>query len=75
MEALCAAAVALADLLPSDSAYYPIIMGVGFVLGIYAHAAKMPRLVAFSILLVLFATILTAIAARHLTDGPGAELP
>jgi len=65
----------LADLLPDSSTYYGVMMGVGFVLGIYAHAAKMPRLVAFAILLIFLTTLLTLIAARTYQGSPGAELP
>ncbi len=68
-------ALKLASLLPDSSAYYGILMGVGFLLGIYAHAAKMPKLVAFSILLIFFTTLLTLIAARTYQGSPGAELP
>jgi hypothetical protein len=68
-------ALKLASLLPESSAYYGILMGVGFVLGIYAHAAKMPKLVAFSILLIFLTTLLTLIAARTYQGSPGAELP
>lgn len=65
----------LADLLPDTSTYYGIMMGVGFVLGIYAHAAKMPRLVAFAILLVFLTTVLTLIAARSFSGAPPDQLP
>jgi len=75
VETLSAAAIVLAGLLPSSSAYYGALMGGGFLLGIYAHAAKMPRLLAFSILLIFCTTLLTLIAARTFTGDPGAELP
>jgi hypothetical protein len=67
----------LADILPDSSTYYGVMMGVAFLLGIYAHAAKMPRLLAFAILLVFCTTLLTLIAARTFsgTPGPGVELP
>lgn len=65
----------LADLLPDSSTYYGVMMGVGFVLGIYAHAAKMPRLVAFSIMLVFLTTILTLVAARTYSGEPSKYLP
>ncbi len=65
----------LADILPDSSLFYGVLMGVGFFLGVYAHAARMPRLVAFSILLVFMTTILTFIAARTFSGTPGAELP
>jgi len=75
VETLSAAVLVLADLLPSSSTYYGVLMGAGFVLGIYAHAAKMPKLLGFSILLIFFTTLLTLLAARTFTGDPGAELP
>jgi len=75
VETLTSAVLVLADLLPSSSTYYGVLMGVGFVLGIYAHAGKMPRLLAFSILLVFLTTLLTLYAARTFTGDPGAEVP
>ena len=65
----------LADLLPDSSTYYGVMMGIGFVLGIYAHAAKMPRLVAFAIMLVFLTTILTLIAARTFSGPVTEQLP
>lgn len=75
--ALLSGLLRLADILPDSSSYYGILMGVGFVLGIYAHAARMPRLLAFSILLVFLTTLLTLVAARTFSGspGPGVELP
>jgi hypothetical protein len=75
--ALLTGLLRLADILPDSSTYYGVLMGVGFVLGIYAHAGKMPRLLAFSILLVFLTTLLTLLAARTFSGspGPGVELP
>jgi len=67
-------ALVLADLLPDSSLYYGLLIGVGFLLGVYAHAARMPRLVAFSIMLVFLATLLTMVAARS-TGGGGGGVP
>ncbi len=67
--------VPLADLLPDSSLFYGLLMGFGFFLGVYAHAARMPRLVAFAILWVFLATVITFIAARTFSGSPGAELP
>jgi hypothetical protein len=75
VETLTAAVIALADLLPSSSTYYGVLMGTGFVLGIYSHAAKMPRLLAFSILLVFLTTLLTLLAARTFSGTPADQLP
>ena len=65
----------LAGLLPDSSTYYGVLMGVGLLLGVYAHAAKMPRLVAFSILLVFLTTLLTLLAARSFQGDTGTPLP
>jgi hypothetical protein len=65
----------LADLLPDSSTPYGVLMGVGLLLGVYAHAAKMPRLVAFSILLVFLTTLLTLLAARSFQGDTGIPLP
>jgi hypothetical protein len=75
--ALVSGLLRLADILPDSSTYYGVMMGVGFVLGIYAHAAKMPRLLAFSILFVFLTTLLTLVAARTFSGSPGdgVELP
>jgi uncharacterized membrane protein len=64
-----------ADILPNESIYYGVLIGVGFALAVYAHAARMPRLLAFSILLVFAATLLTLIAARGFDGDPGVPLP
>lgn len=75
--ALVSGLLRLADILPDSSTYYGILMGAGFLLGIYAHAAKMPRLLAFSIMLVFLTTLLTLLAARTFSGSPGpdVELP
>lgn len=63
-----------AEILPEGSTYYGVMMGVAFLLSIYAHAARMPRLLIFAILLVFLTTILTLVAARSASD-PGVPLP
>lgn len=50
-------------------------MGAGFLLAIYAHAARMPRLLIFAILLVFVTTLLTLVAARTFQGDPGEPLP
>ena len=65
----------LSSILPESSTYYGILMGVGLLLGVYAHAARMPRLVAFAIVLVLVVTLMTMIAARTMDGDPGVPLP
>lgn len=59
----------LADLLPFSSTFYGALTGIGFLLGIYGHAAKMPRLTIFAIALVFIATLLTMIAVYNYDGG------
>jgi len=47
---------------------YALLIGVGFLVGVYANAAKMPRLLAFAILFVVLSSIL-AIAVSFSYDG------
>jgi hypothetical protein len=56
--------VALSD----DAGPYAVMIGGGFLVGVYAHAAKMPRLLAAAILFVLLSTIL-AIVVSFSYDG------
>lgn len=65
----------LAGLLPDSSLYYGVMMGAGFLLAIYANAARMPRLLAFAILLVFCTAVLTLIAARTFDGTPSGPLP
>lgn len=66
-----------AEILPDDSTFYAILMGFGLILGVYAHAGRFHRLLAFAILWVFVTTILTMVAARTMSGGPpdGVELP
>lgn len=64
-----------ADLLPEGSTYYGILMGAAFLLAIYAHAARMPRLLLFAIMMVFLTTVLTMVAARGMQGDPGVPLP
>ena len=66
---------AVALTLPDSSTFYGVLMGAGFFLGVYAHAARMPRLLAFSILFVMLTTLLTFLAARGFEGDPGVPLP
>ena len=59
----------LADLLPFSSAFYGALTGIGFVLGVYGHAAKMPKLTAFAIMLVFVSTLLTMLAVSNFEGG------
>jgi hypothetical protein len=59
----------LADLLPFSSVFYGALIGIGFLIGIYGHAAKMPKLTLFGILLVFVSTLLTMLAASNYDGG------
>lgn len=54
----------LAELLSETSPIFGIMILGGFVVGIYAQAAKMPRLLAVAIAVVLFGTLLLFIQAQ-----------
>jgi hypothetical protein len=53
-----------ADLLSQTSPIYGAMIGGGFLVGVYAHAAKMPRLLALSIAVVMLGALLLAIGAQ-----------
>jgi hypothetical protein len=59
----------LADLLPFSSAFYGAMTGLGFLIGIYGHAAKMPKLTLFGIMLVFVSTLLTMLAVSSYEGG------
>ena len=59
----------VADLLPFSSTFYAALTGIGFMLGIYGHAAKMPRLTLFAIFVVFASTVLTMIAVSNYDGG------
>ena len=54
--------------LPDDAGPYALVIGIGFIVAIYAHAAKMPRLLAIAIAVVLLGSLL-AIAVSFSYDG------
>ncbi len=54
--------------LPDDAGPYALVIGIGFFLGVYAHAAKMPRLLAFAIAVVLIGSMI-AILVSFSYDG------
>jgi len=54
--------------LTDEAGPYALLIGVGFLIGVYANAAKMPRLLIFAILFVLLSSIL-AIAVSFSYDG------
>jgi hypothetical protein len=49
------------------------MIGAGFLVGVYAHAAKMPKLLAAAILFVLLSSIL-AIAVSFSYDGSAPQV-
>ena len=49
------------------------MIGAGFLVGVYAHAAKMPRLLAVAILFVLLSSIL-AIVVSFSYDGTAPQV-
>jgi len=48
---------------------YVLMIGAGFIVGIYAHAAKMPKLLAVAILFVMVSSVL-AIVVGMSYEGP-----
>ena len=60
--------IVVALTLGDEAGPYALMIGIAFAVGIYAHAAKMPRLLAVAILFVLLSTIL-AIAVSFSYDG------
>jgi hypothetical protein len=54
----------LAELLSETSPIFGVMILGGFAVGVYAQAAKMPRLLAVAIALVLFGTLLLFIEAQ-----------
>jgi len=66
---IAAILVALSD----DAGPYALMIGAGFLVGVYAHAAKMPRLLAAAILFVLLSSLL-AIAVSFTYDGSAPQV-
>ena len=54
--------------LPADAGPYAAVIGVSFLIGVYANAAKMPRLLIFAILMVMIASFV-AILVSFTYDG------
>ncbi len=52
---------------------YALMIGAGFLVGIYAHAAKMPKLLAAAILFVTVSSILAIVVALSY-DGPAPRM-
>ncbi|HEX2389320.1 MAG TPA: hypothetical protein VHI96_09410 [Solirubrobacterales bacterium] len=66
---VAALVVALSD----NAGPYALMIGAGFLVGVYAHAAKMPRLLAVAILFVLLSSIL-AIVVSFSYDGSAPQV-
>lgn len=66
---VAAMVVALSD----NAGPYALMIGAGFLVGIYAHAAKMPKLLAAAILFVLLSSIL-AILVSFSYDGTAPQV-
>ena len=59
--------------LTDNAGPYALMIGSGFLVGVYAHAAKMPRLLAVAILFVLLSSLL-AIAVAFSYDGSAPQV-
>ncbi|HET6829931.1 MAG TPA: hypothetical protein VFH44_01150 [Solirubrobacterales bacterium] len=67
------AALTLALALGDDAGPYALMIGAGFLVGVYAHAAKMPRLLAAAIIFVVLSSLL-AIAVSFSYDGSAPQV-
>lgn len=61
----------LAGILPEASPIHAYLLLGGFIVGIYAQAAKMPRLLIAAILFVMLSTVLIIAAAGSAPNCPG----
>jgi hypothetical protein len=59
--------------LTDNAGPYALMIGGGFLVGVYAHAAKMPRLLAVAILFVLLSSLL-AIAVSFSYEGSAPQV-
>ena len=60
----------LADIFPDASPVHGYLLLAGFLVAIYANAAKMPRLLIAAILFVMLTTLLIIIAASGAPKVP-----
>ncbi|GIK76824.1 MAG: hypothetical protein EDQ89_08755 [Acidobacteria bacterium] len=67
-----AAALTLALALGDDAGPYALMIGAGFIVGVYAHAARMPRLLAAAIIFVILSSLL-AIVVSFSYEGPNPQ--
>lgn len=68
-----AAALTLALVLGDDAGPYALMIGAGFIVGVYAHAARMPRLLAAAIIFVILSSLL-AMVVSFSYDGPAPQV-
>lgn len=68
-----AAALTLALALGDDAGPYALMIGAGFIVGVYAHAARMPRLLAVAIIFVILSSLL-AMVVSFSYDGPAPQV-
>ena len=61
----------LGSILPSETGPYLILLGIGFVVGAYGHAARLRWLVIAGILIALAAAISFQVAVQTLPKPPG----
>jgi hypothetical protein len=61
----------LATFLPSDTAPYLVLLGIGFLVGGYGQLARFPWLVIAGILIILSAAIAFQVAVQVLPSPPG----
>jgi len=59
--------------LTGEAGPYALLIGIGFLIGVYANAARMPRLLAFAILFVVLSSIL-AIVVSLSYDGSAPQI-
>jgi len=59
--------------LTGEAGPYALLIGIGFLIGVYANAARMPRLLAFAILFVVLSSIL-AIVVSFSYDGSAPQI-
>ncbi len=71
IEALLTAVVGA---LSENAGPYALLIGVGFLIAVYAHLAKMPRLLAFGILFVLLSSLLAILVSFTLDGGGGPQV-
>lgn len=67
-----AAVTSAAEVLPRSLGFYLVTMLVGFVIGIWGHAAKSRVAVAIGVALIFLATVILPLALNVFEDTPPA---